>query len=50
MNNNAYIRGDGRAVGLTDKSNALRRWMIPGPEVARAIAEFQAGHEHWGNE
>ena len=22
--------------------------MVAGPEVARAIAEFHAGHEHWG--
>ena len=38
---NACIKGDGGAVGLTDNPNALRRWMVAGPEVARAIGEFQ---------
>ena len=45
---NAHIEVDGGAVGLTDNPSALLCWMIAGPEVARAIAEFQAGHEHWG--
>ena len=45
--NNAHIIGDGGAVGLTDNSSALPHWMIAGPEVASAIAEFQAGDEHW---
>ena len=38
--NNAYIKGDRGAVGLTDNPSALRRWMIAGPEVARIIEEF----------
>ena len=42
---NACIKGDGGAVGLTDDPNALRRWMIAGPEVARAIGEFQDAME-----
>lgn len=33
--NNACIKGDGGAVGLTDNPSALRRWMVAGPEVAR---------------
>ena len=40
--NNACIKGDGGAVGLTDNPSALRRWMISGPEVARVISEFEA--------
>ena len=36
--NNAHIKGDGGAVGLADNPRALRRWMIAGPEVARATA------------
>lgn len=32
--NNACVKGDGGAVGLTDNPSALRRWMIAGPEVA----------------
>ena len=42
---NACIKGDGGAVGLTDDPNALRRWMVAGPEVARAIREFQDAME-----
>jgi len=39
--NNAAIKGDGGAVGLTDNPSALQRWMVAGPEVARLIREFQ---------
>ena len=39
--NNAWIKGDGGAVGLTENPNALRRWTVSGPEIARAIEEFQ---------
>ena len=46
--NNAYIKGDGGAIGLTDNPNALRRWMIAGPEVARIIEEFHDEHHHCG--
>ena len=42
---NACIKGDGGAVGLTDDPNALQSWMIAGPEVARAIGEFQDAME-----
>lgn len=35
--NNACIKGDGGAVGLTDNPSALRCWMIAGPAVARLI-------------
>ena len=35
--NNALIKGDGGAVGVTDNPSALLRWMIAGREVARAI-------------
>ncbi|KAJ8392755.1 hypothetical protein AAFF_G00072390 [Aldrovandia affinis] len=45
--NNACIKGDGGAVGLTDNPSALRRWMVAGPEVARVIEEFQDGNQHW---
>ena len=41
--NNALIKGDGGAVGLTDNPSALQRWMIAGPEVARVIEEFHKG-------
>ena len=45
--NNAAIKGDGGAVGLTDNPSALRRWMLAGPEVARLIEEFQDEHFSW---
>lgn len=48
--NNACIKGDGGAVGLTDNPNALRRWMVAGPEVAKAIEEFQDQHLNWGRQ
>ena len=39
--NNASVKGDGGAVGLTENPAALRRWMVSGPEMARVINEFQ---------
>lgn len=38
---NASIKGDGGAVGLTENPAALRRWMVSGPEIARMIKEFE---------
>ncbi|KAL8624293.1 hypothetical protein ACOMHN_034016 [Nucella lapillus] len=38
--NNAIVKGDGGAVGLTGNPAALGRWMVSGPEVARVIQEF----------
>ena len=39
--NNAKVKGNGGAVGLTENEQALRRWMVAGPEVCRVIEEFQ---------
>ena len=53
--NNKLVKGDGGAIGLTDNSAQLLRWMVSGPEVARVIQEFetsvesgdkQTGHSH----
>ena len=44
--NNACIKGDGGAVGLLDNPNALRRWMVAGPEIARVIGEFEMAQMH----
>ena len=41
--NNAMVKGDGGAVGLTENPSALRRWMLSGPEIARLVNEFEAG-------
>ena len=38
--NNAIIKGDGGAIGLTEDPAALRRWLVAGPEVCRLINEF----------
>jgi hypothetical protein len=39
--NNAIIKGDGGAIGLTEDPVALRRWMVAGPEVSRLVAEYE---------
>ena len=39
--NNALVKGEGGAVGLTENPSALRRWTVSGPEVARIINEFE---------
>ena len=44
--NNAYVKGDGGAIGLTDNATALRRWMVAGPQVARLIMEFEDFNMH----
>ena len=38
---NERIKGDGGAVGLTEGPAALLRWMVAGPEVARAVTQFE---------
>ena len=43
--NNASVKGDGGAVGLTENHAALRRWMVSGPEMARLIREFEGATE-----
>ena len=32
---NAYIKGSGSCIGLTENPVAFRRWMLSGPELAR---------------
>ena len=43
--NNKIIKGDGGAVGLTENSSQLLRWMVSGPEIARVILEFESSQE-----
>ncbi len=45
--NNACVKGDGGAVGLTEDPSALRQWMVAGPKVARVIGEFENVGLHW---
>lgn len=46
---NACIKEDGGAVGLTNNSNALHRWMVAGPEIARLISDFEDAQQHSQN-
>lgn len=39
---NALVKGEGGAIGLTSNLNALKRWMIAGPEISSIIKEFEA--------
>ena len=43
--NNACVKGDGVAVGLTENPAALRRWFVSGPEMARVIGKFEGSIE-----
>ena len=38
---NKDVKGDGGALGLTEDEEKLHHWMVCGPEVARAVAEFE---------
>eukprot|EP00794_Sanderia_malayensis_P001933 gene1933-2197_t len=40
--NNAIAKGDGGAVGLFQNEDALTKWMVNGPKIARVLAEFDA--------
>lgn len=40
--NKCTIKSDGGAIGLTQSPDALRRWMVAGPEVVRITSEFEA--------
>ncbi|KAK0062566.1 hypothetical protein Bpfe_008237 [Biomphalaria pfeifferi] len=43
--NNAIIKGEGGAVGLTENPSALRRWMIGGPEVSKVLQDLELSFE-----
>lgn len=38
---NAKVKGKGGAIGLTERPEALKRWMIAGPEQSRLITSFE---------
>ena len=38
--NNAVIKGDEGAIGLTEDQTALTRWAVAGPEISRLVDEF----------
>lgn len=43
--NNRIVKGDGGAIGLTENSCQLLRWMVCGPEISRLINEFKCSEE-----
>ena len=43
--NNELIKGEGGVIGITENPNALLRWMVAGPELARMVAEFERVEE-----
>ena len=43
--NNKLVKCDGGALGLTENSSQLLRWIMSGPEVARLVNEFECSLE-----
>ena len=43
---NAIVKGEGGAVGLTESPSALRRWMVSGPKIALVVNEFEVEIKH----
>lgn len=41
------VKGDARAIGLTENPSALLRWMAAGPEIARLVGEFEHTIKHF---
>ena len=39
--NNKIVKGDGGAIGLTDSSTQLLRWLVSGPEMSRINNDFE---------
>lgn len=42
---NKLIKEEGGAVGLTESEQALRRWMVAGPEISRMLNDFENATE-----
>ena len=40
--NNAVIKGDSGAIGLTEDEDALRRWMVAIPEGLELLDQYKA--------
>ncbi len=38
---NAYVKGSGGCIGLTENPVAFRRWMLTGPELVRLKQQFE---------
>ena len=44
--NNAHVKGEGSAIGLTQNPELLQRWVVAGPEVVRLVWEFESSLKH----
>ena len=42
---NKIVKGDGGAIGLTESSTQLLRWMVSGPEISKTINHFELFQE-----
>ena len=38
---NCKIKGDGGAIGILENENALKRWMVAGPQAMQVIDDFK---------
>ena len=45
--NNKIVKGDGGAIGLTESSTQLLRWMVSGPEMSGIITDFEVSQGWW---
>ena len=43
--NNKIVKGDRGAIGLTESSTQLLRWMVSGPDISRIITDFELSQE-----
>ena len=43
--NNKLVKGEGGVIGLTESPPRLIRWMVCGPEMSRAVNEFELSQE-----
>ncbi|CAG2222711.1 unnamed protein product [Mytilus edulis] len=43
--NNKLVKGEGGVIGLTENASQLLRWIVCGPEMARAVNEFELSQE-----
>ncbi|CAG2232145.1 unnamed protein product [Mytilus edulis] len=42
---NKVVKGEGGVIGLTENASPLLRWMVCGPEKARAVNEYELPQE-----
>jgi len=43
--NNKIVKGDGGAIGLTESSTQLLRWMVSEPEMSKINKDFKLSQE-----